>query len=278
MKKSLLILIILLSIPCIFAQSHIQENHEIIENKALVTINIDQVSNLEIKLPYGFEALEVNTAYSISQDKLIIRSGQNIEISYITDASIDKAGYKYYFTLDRQFDQPSDVTIYLPEAAILLEDEIVFPKDYEIDSDGRRVILTWQDLDEGEILVAYGFVEDDDWHYIFIIAVLAVIIGAIYYYDKKKLKKAVKQVKQKSKKKQSKEEIEEEITKNLFHEEKEIVHFLLTKKGHEAWTKEIIKETGISKVKLSRKLRSLEAKEVIKKIPYGNENKVRLIS
>ena len=44
----------------------------------------------------------------------------------------------------------------------------------------------------------------------------------------------------------------------------------------EAWTKEILKEIGISKVKLSRKIRSLEKKELIKKVPYGNENKIKL--
>ena len=69
----------------------------------------------------------------------------------------------------------------------------------------------------------------------------------------------------------------EEVTKNLFEDEKRIVEYLLKKKGKESWTKEIVRDLGISKVKLSRKLRSLEKKEIIKKIPYGNENKVRVL-
>ena len=70
---------------------------------------------------------------------------------------------------------------------------------------------------------------------------------------------------------------ESELTRNLFEDEKRIVKYLLEKKSHEAWTKEIIRNLNISKVKLSRKIRSLEEKKIIKRIPYGNENIIRLL-
>jgi len=127
-------------------------------------------------------------------------------------------------------------------------------------------------------LVSYEFIDDDDdWHYLVIIAVLAGIIFISYYFNKRKFTKELKKVKQKSKGKKTKAKKETEIMKNLYEEEKQIVRYLLKKKGNEAWTKEIVKNVGISKVKLSRKLRSLEAKEVVKRIPYGNENRIRLL-
>ena len=92
-------------------------------------------------------------------------------------------------------------------------------------------------------------------------------------FERKKYKKRLKKVQIKNKTEISKEG----FTKNLFEDEKKIVEYLLNKKGNESWTKEILKDLEISKVKLSRKLRSLEQKEIIKRIPYGNENRIRLL-
>ena len=100
------------------------------------------------------------------------------------------------------------------------------------------------------------------------------LIFLIYIlFERKKYKKRLKKVQIKNKTEISKEG----FTKNLFEDEKKIVEYLLNKKGNESWTKEILKDLEISKVKLSRKLRSLEQKEIIKRIPYGNENRIRLL-
>ncbi len=62
----------------------------------------------------------------------------------------------------------------------------------------------------------------------------------------------------------------------MFEDEKLIVRILLIEKTRELWQKQLEQKTGLNKVKLSRKLRSLEAKGLIEKIPYGNTNKIRL--
>ena len=69
----------------------------------------------------------------------------------------------------------------------------------------------------------------------------------------------------------------QKMLRNLYEDEKKIINFLLEQKDYECWTKELMRGVDISKVKLSRKLRSLEQKGLIKKIPYGNENRIRLV-
>ncbi|MFT4250614.1 MAG: helix-turn-helix transcriptional regulator [Candidatus Woesearchaeota archaeon] len=68
----------------------------------------------------------------------------------------------------------------------------------------------------------------------------------------------------------------ETLTKNLFKEEEVLVNLLLKQPTKELWQKELTKQSGLTKVRASRKLRNLEAKGVIEKIPYGNTNKIRL--
>jgi uncharacterized membrane protein len=69
-----------------------------------------------------------------------------------------------------------------------------------------------------------------------------------------------------------------ELTRNLFEEEKKIVEYLVSRKNGESWTKEVARDLNIPKVRLSRKLRNLEQKGLIKRTPYGNENRIKLIN
>jgi len=86
---------------------------------------------------------------------------------------------------------------------------------------------------------------------------------------------------QKKKNAKAKEEshsdrLKKELTRNLFEDEKLVVETLLAADKHELWQKQLELRTKIPKVRLSRKLRSLEAKGLIEKVPYGNTNHIRL--
>ena len=206
-----------------------------------------------------------------------IASAENLSLKYITKSLIDKSGGNYYFISKNYLNEKSDIDLILPEAAILAEGGILFPDPDLITSDGRSIILSWKDYNDEQILINYEFVKQSNWAYyqFFFILILALIAYSVF--QRKKLRREIETVKEKSKKIKTKEQKKEELTRNLYEDEKRIVTYLLNKKDNECWTKELINELGISKVKLSRKLRSLEAKEIIKKIPYGNENRIRLL-
>jgi uncharacterized membrane protein len=50
----------------------------------------------------------------------------------------------------------------------------------------------------------------------------------------------------------------------------------MKKKNNECWTKELVKELGIPKVRVSRKIRSLSEKGILSKEKFGNENRIIL--
>jgi uncharacterized membrane protein len=152
---------------------------------------------------------------------------------------------------------------------------LVVPDPDSMVTDGRRVILGWNDFSEGEIIVDYNFVKESNYIWLYLLVILIVAFLVFYLYKTKKFKKQVGVLKEKSK--SIKKKRKKDITRNLFGEEKKIIEYLLNKKGHESWTKELVRELEISKVRLSRRLRNLEQKELIEKIPYGNENRIKLL-
>lgn len=280
MKKILIFFIL-----CIFflslVSAKIDSNYYIYDNKVLVRYSFDSISNLELKIPYDVkeEDLKVNVNYSLESLEgfsiLKIQESENVSISYLTSSMIDKSKGGYYFTAIADLNDSQNVKLTLPEKAILVKQGIVSPKASSITSDGRSIILIWENFDSNQIVVKYEFVKNNSW--IGYLLLLILVLGLISYslIQRKSFKK--KLLKSSKKSKTSSKNKKRALTKNLFEDEKRIVEYLLDKKGKEAWTKEIFKDLNITKVKLSRKLRSLEQKEIIKKIPYGNENKIRLI-
>lgn len=278
-ERFALIIGILLFFPLVNS-AEITANYQIVDKTIIVDLTFEEVSELELKIPYDIKALELNIEkYEIidfgNYNVINVDSADNLNIKYLTKSQIDSSKKQYFFTLQNPFNNLADIKLYLPESAILGENRIIFPKPNNIQTDGRRIILSWDNFDEDYILVEYEFIEKDTGFLYIIIGVLILFIFILYLTQKKIMKKEIKKVKSKGEK--GKQQKEEELTKNLFEDEKRIVKYLLGKKGNESWTKEIIKELNISKVKLSRKLRSLEQKEIIKRIPYGNENKIRLL-
>jgi DNA-binding MarR family transcriptional regulator len=254
----------------------------VFEDKALIEINFGDVSNLEFKLPYDTRIFETNIKeYEIIdlEDYKILKvdKANNLEISYITNSVIDRTNKRNFFIFNNYFGELESISLSLPEGAVL--GDLIVPDPDEITTDGRRIILEWRDFSEEEIIVDYSFIKEKSnlWIYLLIILIIAFLL--FYLYKSRKFKRQVKTLKQKSKvaKKKSKEKRKKDITRNLFGEEKKIIEYLLNKKGHESWTKELSKELEISKVRLSRRLRNLEQKELIEKIPYGNENKIKLL-
>ena len=286
------ILIIILNtynIQALETNTNIQEaNYYIIDSKVLAEINFGNVKNFEFPIPYDSKALEVTSdskTLEVSSDYIIedqefnklikINSASNLTIKLISETYLDKSGENYFFVIKNQFNYKI-LRVYLPESAIINKNIGIFPEPDLKTTDGRRIILEWNDFNGEQILVSYEFLEKNKTFYFFIIAVIVICFIIFYIIQRNKFTKKLKEIKKKSRK--EKVEIkEEELTKNLFEDERIIVNYLLNKKDNQSWTKDIIRDLQISKVKLSRKLRSLEQKEIVKKTPYGNENMIILI-
>ena len=280
MKKFLIFLILgifLLSL----VSAQVETKYYIYQKKVLVDYYFDTVSDLELRIPYDVKQsdLNINLEYefeSLEGYGLVrINSAENLSIKYVTESMIDKAKSGYYFTSKNYLNGSQKVKLVLPESALLVEEGLISPEPDSITSDGRSIILRWDSYEDKQIVINYEFVKDKS--FIGYIMILFLVLFFIIYsiLQRRFFKEKISKVEKKSKsKKPSKKQ---DFTKNLFEDEKKIVEYLLDKKGNEAWTKEILRDVGISKVKLSRKLRSLEQKGSIKRILYGNANKVRVL-
>lgn len=225
-------------------------SYNIVGDRVLVEINSENLDNINYQIPFDAEALEESAT----------------SIKYITESMIEKSSKGYFFIHRIESSESLSVDLVLPESAVLFEEGVVLPSGYSTTSNGRNIILHWDNYDDEQIVVYYTFVKDSDFIFYFLIAFLILIMVVINYKDKVLSK--FNKISESEKKK---------LLKNLYEDEKKIINFLFEQKDYECWTKALVKGVGISKVKLSRKLRSLEQKGLIKKVPYGNENRIRLI-
>jgi hypothetical protein len=213
-------------------------------------------SILTLKIPSDSYNIETDSAYSVQRvGSYLILSTDSKYISYFSKQQVEKTSEDFFFIAQSPMPGLSEVSLSLPSGAIVDEGFFLFPKNYTMETDGKNIIISWDGKLE-EILVSYHFVEDNNFLFYLLIIFLLMVLGLLMFFEIKKTKQTV--------------------TQNLFGDEKQIINFLIKNKNKSAWTKELVNELGIPKVRLSRKLRSLEEKELIGRTPYGNENRIKL--
>ena len=242
----------------------------IIGEKVLAEIKTD--GEERIILPESYLILESDASYELNGSKLITGKA---DIKFITKDYIKKTGDEYLFILPRPTETNSNIQIYLPENYIL-SDNLVFPKNYNISTNGKNIILEWKNFNESEIIIFYKGASLSNLIYYIIMGILLAIVVILFYLQQKKFRGKINLIRERQDKTRQKlKKLKKiEMTKNLFGDEKKIIEYLLSKKNKSSWTKELAKNLEISKVRLSRKIRSLLEKGLIKKEAYGNENKI----
>lgn len=204
-------------------------------------INKDVLVEVELSLD-EFDFFEFPEKFEISEEK----------IKYIDKEMIENKGKDYFFIASSPLFLNSSIKVILPEGSFLNEDFFVFPKNYSLKTNGQNIVLEWKNPGEKDILIPYKE-KENNLVFAFLLIGLVIFIYFLFYFKKTKSNK---------------------YTQNLFKEEKQIMNYLLKRK--ECWTKELVRELNISKVRLSRKLRKLEERGLIERIPYGNENKIKI--
>ena len=283
----------------------------LIENTAIVeeTFTFPTLQNgFSWYLPEDAEAVEIlgsGSKMELTKDGLgrkVIVSGKfaQVTIKYLTDSLIEKTKDKFFLVdIGKVNAQEISVTVQLPESATLkypltapeasLQTALI-PKPDTITTDGKNIILNWneENFKQGKaILVRYQEPENflSGNYGLYGIILLLFIAAAVFFFRKKSVKAEILVKETKRKEDKKREEVAEHekepshkdlLTRNLFEEERAIMETLLEAKEQELWQKQLSLNTGISAVKLSRKLRNLEAKGLIEKIPYGNTNKIRV--
>ena len=282
MKKILVFIVFMLFFIFLvktISAANAETDYYIYEKNILVRHYFDSASELELRLPKDFTVLEINSEYKLEESSkyylIKINSANNLSIKYITQSMISKSKNRYSFVSRNYLNKMQNVRLVLPESAVILEDGLVFPEPDLISSDGRSIILTWNDYNEKQIIVDYEFLKDKKFIQYSIILIIIIIFALYLILQRKIFKRKIKKLKGKNKKTNTKSEAIEE---HLIESEKAIISELKKSEKNQLWQKHLQTKTGFSKAKLSRVVRNLESRNLIQKIPMGNTNKIKLKS
>ncbi len=246
-------------------------------------------TNLEIKInneSISQDEIKARLTETKQSKRIELTNSYEIKIKYSTKEFLEQ-NKKSFFLMD--FKIPLDVKEFqlkltLPQGNLLdkpLRNSAgsAWPKPVKLETDGQKIWLTWTRTnlkkdDSISFLVVYKKEKElMTWILILIIIIIVIVIAFILFMKKIKKKKKITK-----KKVKIKEKVEKKVFEHLLESERAIISLLKTAKRKELWQKQIRLKTGFSKAKLSRVIKNLEARGIVKKIPIGNTNKIKLVS
>ncbi|MBN1792507.1 hypothetical protein JW826_02375 [Candidatus Woesearchaeota archaeon] len=282
-------ILLLASLGGAYELSEYSAEYDIIGDKVLVKIDLS-LSNTSgyfiWGLPGDAKQLEVKgfpySVIDLGESKAIVTNETitSAELSYVTEALLEETSDSFFIADFSKIDAAKiSILLKLPEEATLKyslssERMAVIPKTKDILTDGQRIIIHWDEQDfKNSKAVLVIFKRPGGSSLLLMIGLLAFALAAItaagawFYTNRMKAPKTLDEPAEKER---------TDLMRNLFDEEKKIIEVLLDAKDQELWQKQLELRTGLNKVKLSRKLRSLEAKGLVEKVPYGNTNHIRI--
>jgi uncharacterized membrane protein len=194
----------------------------------------------------------------------VLENNNGINNTHLDTVGLEKATNGYYFVKKINFSQSYDsveVKLILDKGFIIKINE-AYPTNYEIESNGENIELIWKfyNVTSKEAIAFFVKIEDTSINFnllggfVAIVLLACIIYFSFWLYSKRK----------------------NNFEEHLMPSEKKVIALLKKADKNEVWQKELLLKTEFSKAKLSRVIRDLEARDLIKKIPYGNTNKISL--
>jgi len=153
------------------------------------------------------------------------------------------------------------------------------PTPAEVLSDGQRILISWknEDISQFSASAITQSIRGFNWLFISLGIIVAALAGAgtTWYVLHRKKKKEDRKTRKEAKE-EAKKEVKKELVPQFIEHERMVVDILSKTEGHETWQKQLLLETKFSKAKLSRIIKNLEQRGVVKKTVYGNTNKISL--
>lgn len=236
---------------------------------------------LALAIVSSVSASSYDVTYSQVGSKLVVKEIVNgIEKeAYVDAVGLEKSGNNYYFVKKITFSQDFDSAQikFALDIGVIIQDNEVYPAGYKIESDGKTITIIWDKINikSGDDFAMFVSLKDTSANYTWIFVIIAGVIvlsGAYLFYKNKKYPKQIVRKSTKTKDKKPKEDVYD----YLLDTEKNVIELLKKADRNELWQKQIQNSTGFSKAKVSRLVRNLEARNLVKKIPFGNTNKIRL--
>ncbi len=279
MKRAIAALILLLFLALPASAASIErisfgiDLAELRENISVVLLSEQRLDSFVFSLPVKPENIVSESGYEVIEDdgyKILVKKEilpdvpSEFSVSFSAPDIVNKInGGEYLFSFS--YNAPSDIREFVLRAALPEESAIsekgglLVSRPVSIFTDGKRIFLEWESaLQAGEqfsAFVQYKSKTEEGRLFTPILLILFLFAGLFVGYRIKKFRK------------------EKFIEQAVSEDEKKIVDEIM--KG-EVLQEELREKTNFSKTKISKLVRSLEQKGIIKKTPYKKTNKLKL--
>ena len=230
------------------------------------------IDKLEVKLDGEsmscFQEEEVGFTFLSCTFPESLTGSHNLKLSFETLYPIFKIENRILYRSEYIPLNPTEKLSYilkLPKGYVIPEEKetyfFISPESTDLYSDGQRVILLWEAeevIDNFEVSVLIEPVDGNLLPFPYGSIVFVVVLVLTVFYFKKRGRADVSY-------------------SALIKQEQTIVELLKGADENVMWQKEIQHKSGLSKVKVSRILRTPEERGVIKKEQVGNTNRIHLI-
>jgi len=217
------------------------------------------------------------------EDKVVVReSSAGLNSSYVDSSMLEKTSGGYYFVKRIDFNESyNNVEIKLNlDYGFVLDKENIYPSGYEIQSDGVYISVIWKldNVKAGESFPMFIKINDTSNNFSWVYFIFGIILLMLIYLGYGKFYKPSLANKKNSKtnNRKNKNKVNKIDYTYLLDEERKIIELLKKADRHGAWQRNIQANLNLSKAKTSRLVRNLETRNLVKKIPFGNTNKVVL--
>lgn len=288
MKKLSLLALVLLVLPLVQAAEIDYYDLEVVLEESLASEtaeifvnNFDSEESITLFLPPSISNLKVslNDDFVECTETEIVGATEVIcptprvdyflDLEYETPYPLITVGDRKLFSQDFNFASvigEFSLEIKLPERALLPAElsQFVTPEPDKIASDGRRIILSYdaEGVDSFEVSIFYDPVEGSKLFAVWIfLGLVGASLAVLLLRNKSGKKKKIKHPKKNG--------------LHLLPDEKDVLKLIENSSGP-IRQKDIETQVDFSKAKLSRVLRGLEERGVIRRIPKGNTNLVEL--
>ena len=190
------------------------------------------------------------TDSGIRFEKSIIPGENILKFSLLYDDLVESKGNLHIFRTSIISDDRINMRLHLPEMTTLSDAPGAIPTPSEVSTDGKRIILGWEFGEEATVAVFYES-EKDNTLFIAAGALFAILISAYVFY------------------RLSHKRVLEILTKD----EQDVLALIKKKVVKQS---EVSQRLGFSKSKMSKLIRKLEEKNLIRKEPYFKTNILKI--
>jgi uncharacterized membrane protein len=183
-------------------------------------------------------------------DKEIVPGENTLEFSLIYDGLVESKGSLHIFRTSIVADDAIVLRLNLPEKNTISDAPGAIPAPSKISTDGKKISLEWEFQDDATVAVFYES-EKDYTFWIIAAAVLMIAASSVIFYKLSNKK----------------------VLDILTRDEQDVLE--LVRKGILKQS-EVAEKLGFSKSKMSKVIRKLEEKNLIKKEPYFKTNVLKL--